>query len=124
MSSPWIFPGGFGFFFDARPVGEWLKFAKWIDRIIYYYDGRFGADVAFPFVALNMAYRRRYAEQSSWFLKSHVEDPPANAAEMQDKLRAGDHSFLDRIRHFGGGVLRGTDAYWGDRSDDVDYWPR
>ena len=45
-----------------------------------------------------------------------------NAAEMQDKLRAGDRSFLDRLRHFGGGVLRGADAYGDDRSDDVDAW--
>ena len=45
-----------------------------------------------------------------------------NAAEMQDKLRAGDHTFLDRLRRFGGGVLRGTDAYWSERSDDVDAW--
>ena len=48
--------------------------------------------------------------------------PPANAAETQDKLRAGDHSFLDMLMRFGGGVLRETDAYWADRSDDVDAW--
>ena len=46
--------------------------------------------------------------------------PPANAAEMQDKLREAGRSFLDRLRRFGGGVLRGTDAYWSERSDDVD----
>ena len=45
----WVFPGGVGFFIDDRPPGEWLKFEKWIERLIYYYDGRFGADVAFPF---------------------------------------------------------------------------
>ena len=64
-----------GFLFDDRPFGEGLKFAKWIERLIYYYGGRFGADVAFPFVALNMEYRRRYSDQSNWFLKIHVEDP-------------------------------------------------
>ena len=67
-----------------------------------------------------MAYRRRYAEQISWFSKSHVDHPPMNAAERQDKLRAGDRSFLDRLRHFGGGVPRRADAYWADRSGDVD----
>ena len=55
-----------------------------------------------------MAYRRRSSDQSSWFLMSHVEDPPppANADETMDELRAGNHSFLDRIRRFGGGVPR------------------
>ena len=107
--------------FDDRPFGEGLKFEKWTDRLIYY-DGRFDADFAFPFVAPNTAYRRRSSEQSSWFLKSHVEGPPMNAAETQDKLRAGDHSFLDRLMHFGGGVPRWTEAYQTDRSDDVDAW--
>ena len=45
-----------------------------------------------------------------------------NAAEMQGRLRAGGRSFLDRLRHFGGGAIRGTDAYWADGSDDVDAW--
>ena len=76
VAFPWLFPGGFGCFFDDRPFGDGLKFEKRPDHLIYYYDGRFASDVAVPFVALNMAYRRRSAEQSSWFLKSHVEDPP------------------------------------------------
>ena len=74
--------------FDDRPFGEWFAIAKWLARIVFYYDGRFSADVAFPFVALNMMYRRRSVEQSGWFLKSHVEDAPANAAEIQGELRA------------------------------------
>ena len=66
--------------------------------------------MAFPFVALNMVYRRRSSEPSNWFLKSHAEDPPANAAEMQDKLRACGRSFLEGARHFGGFVPRWADA--------------
>ena len=70
-----------------------------------------------------MMYRRRSVEQSGWPLKSHVEDAPANAAEIQGELRAGDVSFIDRPRYFGGGVLRGTDSYSTDRSEDVAaYW--
>ena len=60
----------------------------------------------FPFVALNMEYRRRYAEQGRWVIKSHVEDPPLNAAEIQDMIRAFGHSFLERLRRAGGCVLR------------------
>ena len=116
MASPWLFPGGVGCFFDDRPPGDGLKFEKWLER--------FGADVAFPFVALNMACGRMSAEKSRLFLKSHVEGPPANAAEIQCKLRAGDHSFLDRLRRFGGGFLRGTDAYWAEALGDVDAWIR
>ena len=59
MALPWLFPGGVGCFFDDRPFGEGLNCAKWLENLIYYYGGRFGADVACPFVALNMAHRRR-----------------------------------------------------------------
>ena len=118
MALPW----GVGCFFDDRPYGESLTFSDWLEHLVYYYDGRFAADVAFPFVALNMMYRRRAAEQSGWFLKSHVDEPPLNAAAIQDRIRSGGESFLDRLRHFGGGALRGTDAYWSGRSDDVDAW--
>ena len=45
-----------------------------------------------------------------------------NAAEMQGRLRAGGRSFLGRLRRLGGWVPRGEDAYWADRSDDVDAW--
>ena len=74
--TPWIFPGGVGFFFDDLPLGEGLESEKWLERLIYFYEGRFGADAAFPSVALNLAHRRRYSEKSSWFLKSRVEGPP------------------------------------------------
>ena len=76
MAFPWLFPGGVGCFFDDRPYGEGFTFAKWLEHLVFYSDGRFSADVAFPFVALNMMYRRRSVEQSGWFLKNHVEDAP------------------------------------------------
>ena len=82
----------------------------------------FSEDVEFPLVALNMMYRRGSTEQIGWCVRNHVEGAPAKASEIQDKLRAWDVSFIDSARHFDGGVLRGTDAYWGDRSDDVDAW--
>ena len=63
MSFPWLFAGGIACFFDDRPYGEEFTFAKWIGRLVFYYDGRFSADFAPPFVALNMMYRRRSVEQ-------------------------------------------------------------
>ena len=52
--SPLASPGGVGRFFYGRPFGEGAKFANLLELIIFYNDGRFGADVAPPFVALNM----------------------------------------------------------------------
>ena len=49
---------------------------------------------------------------------------PANAAGIQDKLRAGGRSFLDRRRSFGGGVTRRADAFGPDMPDDFDAWAR
>jgi len=117
LAPPWLSPGGVGRFFDDRPFAEGLAFGDWLERLVYYYDGPFAADTAFAFVALNMLHRRRAAEQSDWFLQSHVEHPPERAADVQDQIRAGDDSLLNRLRHFGG-----TDAYWAQRADDVDSW--
>ena len=122
VAFPLLFPGGVGFFFDDRPYGEELKFPDWLEHLVYYYDGRFAADVAFPFVALNMMYRRRSAEQSGRFLKNQVDEPPLDASDIHDRIRSGDGSFLDRLRQFGGGVLRGADSYWSGRSGDVAAW--
>ena len=102
----WLFPGGVGCFFDGRPVWGGLTFGKWIANLTDYCDGRVSAGAP-PFVAPNMADRRRSAERISWFLKSNVDGPPANAAEIQGKLHACDHSFMERDRRFGGGFLNG-----------------
>ena len=104
MSSPLLFPGGTGCFFDDRPFGDGFTSAEWIGRSLRYYDGRFSAYIAFPFGALNMMYRRRSVEQIGLFLKSHVEGAPENAAELQAELREGDVSFTDRPRRFVGGT--------------------
>ena len=104
--------GGIGDYFDDRPKGDKITLAAWLEHLDFYVDCRFAADAAFPFVALNMVYRRRAYEQSAWFLTAHLENAPLTAAEIQERLRAGDDPFLSRLRHFGGGTLRGTDAYW------------
>ena len=64
MAPPWLYPGGVGRFFDGRPYGEGITFAKWLEHLVLHSGGRFSADVAFPFVDLNMVYRGRSVEQS------------------------------------------------------------
>ena len=90
-----------------------------------------------PYILLRRAFRRRsrlpvcrlehgvqahICRPNQLVLKEPSRGPPANAAGMQGKLRAGDHSFLDRLRHFGGGSLRGGDTYWADRSGAGAAW--
>ena len=41
MSFPWLFPRGIGCFFDDRPFGAGFTFAKWMGRLVFYYDERF-----------------------------------------------------------------------------------
>ena len=60
------------------------------------------ADVGCPFFALNTMRLIRSIEQSGRFLKNRADYAPAQASEIQDKLRACDVSFLDSARHFGG----------------------
>ena len=49
VSSAWPrrgFSRRVGCIFDDRPYGEGLKFPDWMERLVYYYVGRFAADVA------------------------------------------------------------------------------
>ena len=74
-----LFPGGIGCLFDDRPFWGRFNFSKWINNLLFYYDGRFSAGVALPFAALDMMCRMRSFDQSGRFLKNRVAAAPSNA---------------------------------------------
>ena len=94
MAFPWIFPGGVWCFSGDRPRREGFAFSKRMGGIPCHNDGRLSDDVAIPRVALNMMYDRRSSETCGRRPRNHVEASPANATEMQDKLRAGAYPSL------------------------------
>ena len=53
-----------------------------------------------------------------------MDEPPLNAADIHDRIRSGDESFLDRLRRIGGFLPRGTAAYCSGRSGDVGARPQ
>lgn len=122
MSFPWLFPSGCGDFFDDRPRPVHLH--EWAEHLLYYQDGRFAMDVAFPFITLNMVYRRRAREQATWLNKGQLDDPPVSVGDLQERVRAGadPSALLEKLVWLGGTKLRGTDAYWSSQKTEVEAW--
>ena len=62
---PWLFPGGVG---DIHDFNNGLSIEDWLKKLILYEDGRFAADKAFCFYALNYLQRRKNMDQGSYYV--------------------------------------------------------
>ena len=71
---PWLYPGGQGDINDISDVEEDLD--SWMERLLYYYDGRFAKDKMWCFFALNYAARRRNATSGSYFVNDFYKHGP------------------------------------------------
>jgi hypothetical protein len=66
-----------------------VSLKDWAEHRLYFEDGRFATDVAFSFIALNMVNRRMTREQSSWFVKGHLDDAPTSVGDVQERVQNG-----------------------------------
>ena len=87
MSFPWLWPSGAGDFFDDRDRGADIQLFQWAEHLLLYEDGRFARDVAWPFIALNMIYRRRARERAQWYVKGGVDDAPLSTEQVGSGVR-------------------------------------
>lgn len=73
------------------------------------------------FLTLNYSYRRRNSSQSQWFAKDFVSDIPPTLDDLQDQLRKGDSSFIEKLMYFGK-TVPGTSAYWRSKKAELYSW--
>ena len=81
---PWLYPGGVGDFNDYSEQNEDID--CWMERLLYYYDGRFARDKMWCFFALNYAMRLKNATAGSYFVKQFYKDCPKTLPELQDRI--------------------------------------
>ena len=57
----------------------------------------------------------------SFFVKSHISNPPRSLEELKQKLQDGDSSFVNKIMFYSK-RSRGTDAYWRHKRAELYNW--
>jgi hypothetical protein len=73
------------------------------------------------FFTLDYSYRRRNSSQSQWFVKDFVSDIPPTLDDLQEKLRKGDSSFIEKLMYFGK-TIPGKSAYWRSKKAELYSW--
>lgn len=113
---PWLFPGGLG---DIKD--EPGDLSDWGQRLLFYEDGRFARDKFFTFFALNYITRHRNAKSGSWFIKGFNRNGPENLEELQQSLKEGKTTFINRLMYFNKCVT-GSNSYWYQKRSQVYSW--
>lgn len=121
LAFPWLFPGGVGDWADIK-TSENLTVEEWAKKLLYYEDGRFAKDKIWCFYALNYTSRRSNMKQGDFFVKRFAgQDQPQTLEELQERIRNGDNSWIDKICYFGN-TVKGSTPYWRQRRDEIHSW--
>ena len=117
---PHLFPGGIA---DVREGDRKVNVtsSKWSKHMILHADGRFARDHVFCFFAHNYSLRQRNIEAGSFFINSHIKDPPRSLEELQESIRHGDSSFVNKMVYYVKRI-RGSDAYWRYKRAELYNW--
>lgn len=117
---PHLFPGGIADVKEPeRKIGVWIS--KWAKHLLLYSDGRFARDNVWGFFAYNYCLRNRNTESGSFFVNRHISNPPSSLEELQNSLRNGDYSFVNKMTYFTKKV-RGSDSYWRQKRSELYNW--
>jgi hypothetical protein len=104
---PWLYPGGVG---DINSMHqESIELDVWIQHKMW------------CFFALNYSQRKSVMKQGGYFVNSFYKDGPSTLEDLQERLRAGQTGWVDRITYFGHKVS-GSPAYWRFKRQEVYSW--
>lgn len=117
---PWLFPGGVGDISDHQNGDDDLS--VWCKLLHRWKDGRFMRDDFFTFHIQNFITRHNNNSFSLQFKKHILSDSQVTVDEIQDQIRKGDYSFIDKLVHFGGSKVKGSDGFWRNRKYELESW--
>lgn len=117
---PHLYPGGIGDVNDENRNKQ-VQVSDWAKHLLFYEDGRFARDPVWPFFAMNYVQRRRNVQSGNYFVDSHISNPPRCLEDLQEQLREGDTSFINKIMFYSKRV-RGSDAYWRHKRSELYTW--
>lgn len=118
---PWLFPGGVGDI-SAKNTSSSEDLASWSKILMRWKDGRFMRDDFFSFHIHNFITRRNNNSFSLKFRKHILSAPDITVEEIKNQIRNNDFSFIDKLIHFGGTKVKGSDGFWRNRKYELESW--
>jgi hypothetical protein len=116
---PWLFPGGTGGYLSGPNPRPDIK--VWMQKIMYYMDGRFDHDRLWSFFALNYCTRHLNQGGGSFYVNTFYEHGPRTLEALQEQVSAGQLEWLNRITYYSQSVT-GSASYWRARKREVYAW--
>lgn len=117
---PHLFPGGIADINEQDRKTD-VSISNWAKHLLLYDDGRFAKDPIWPFFAYNYSARKRNTQMGAYFVNNHISDPPRSIEQLQQDLRDGNFSFVNKIMFYSKRT-RGTDAYWRYKRAEMYNW--
>lgn len=119
---PWLFPGGIGDVYD--PIrGKVKDIYEWAKHLLRFHDGRFLQDQLFVLYVFNMLQRHLNNTQGNFFFKdkNFLGRNPPTVEELQEQIRQGDFSYINKLRYLAKGI-RGSDSFWRGKTEELEAW--
>ena len=117
---PWLFPGGIGDISDKESANE--DFSVWCKLLHRWKDGRFMRDDFFTFHIQNFLTRHSNNSFALQFKHHILSDSQISVEDIKDQIKQGDYSFIDKLVHFGGSKVKGSDGFWRNRKHELESW--
>ena len=119
---PWLFPGRFGDipFLDKQTQRK--NAVPWTRKLMQWKDGRFMRDPLFTFHMPNFLQRHQNSANGLYFIKNYIDDDSITVEDIQNQIKQGDLSFINKLVNFTSQKVIGSDAWWRTRKQELDTW--
>ena len=116
---PWLYPGGVGDYNDYTETNEDID--TWMERLLFYFDGRFARDKMWCFFALNYSIRRKNTISGGYFVNDFYKDGKKTLTELQEEIKRGKLDWVNCIQYYSHKV-KGSPGYWRFKRSEVYTW--
>jgi hypothetical protein len=117
---PWLFPGGLGDISQCHNSDNSLW--EWSNLLHRWKDGRFMKDDFFSLHVQNFIQRKVNDRFSLVFKNRILSKGNITVEEIQDQIRRGDFSFIEKLMIHGGSKIKGSDSWWRFRKHEIESW--
>ena len=94
---------------------------EWVKNLVLYEDGRFATDKFWSFFAVNYSSRKRNQTSGGYYVDGFFDGGPKSLDELQNEIRNGDTSWVDRISYFSHRV-HGSPGFWRNKRSELYSW--
>ena len=94
----------------------------WSQRLMRWEDGRFMRDPLFTFHLPNFLQRHQNSDAGLYFINQFIGNPSITIEEIQEQIRNGYMSFINKLVNFTSQKVIGSDSWWRTRKQELDTW--